>query len=93
MMMSRHAAKMLAVLALVVQLRPEPALADGEQGVVDKAEASVLELLEDPDFANLHELLARARGVVMVRAIPRSWIWPRPASGCRSARPESNSCW
>lgn len=58
----------MAVLVVLVllQIHPDPALAEGEQGVVEDARATVDELLADPDFSNLHGLLARARGVVIV---------------------------
>ncbi|MBT5433626.1 MAG: lipid-binding SYLF domain-containing protein [Alphaproteobacteria bacterium] len=40
--------------------------AEGEETVVDDAAHTVVELLRDPDFANLEGLLDRAHGVVIV---------------------------
>ncbi|MBT6205613.1 MAG: lipid-binding SYLF domain-containing protein [Rhodospirillaceae bacterium] len=65
MMLFRQGMAGLVVL-LLLQICPSPALADGEQGVVEDARATVAELLADPDFSNLHGLLARAHGAVIV---------------------------
>ncbi|MGY8995092.1 MAG: lipid-binding SYLF domain-containing protein [Alphaproteobacteria bacterium] len=54
------------VALMLLQVHSGSALADGEQGVVEDARATVDELLADPDFSNLHGLLARAHGVVIV---------------------------
>ena len=57
----------IALLVLVLWQAPSgPAFADGEQAVVEDAHVTVAELLADPDFSNLHGLLARAHGVVIV---------------------------
>jgi lipid-binding SYLF domain-containing protein len=57
----------IALLVVVLWQAPSgPAFADGEQAVVEDAHVTVAELLADPDFSNLHGLLARAHGVVIV---------------------------
>jgi len=61
--MARTAAALLAVLLAV---GPAPARAEDEAAVVEDARATVHELANDPDFANLRGLLGRARGVVIV---------------------------
>ncbi len=43
-----------------------PAFADSPQDLVAEAEVTVQQLVADPDFENLTDLLARARGVVVV---------------------------
>lgn len=63
----RAAHGVIALLVLVLwQVPSGPAFADGEQAVVEDAHVTVAELLADPDFSNLHGLLARAHGVVIV---------------------------
>lgn len=65
--MMRFGHRMAGLVALVLlQVHSGPVLADGEQGVVKDARATVAELLADPDFSNLYGLLARARGAVIV---------------------------
>jgi lipid-binding SYLF domain-containing protein len=63
----RAAHGVIALLVLVLwQVPSGPAFADGEQALVEDAHVTVAELLADPDFSNLHGLLARAHGVVIV---------------------------
>lgn len=54
----------LPLVALLAVGAPSPAAAN--RGVVEDARVTLWEMLSDPDFAGLHGLLARARGVVIV---------------------------
>ncbi len=54
------------VLVAVVLALTAPSAATAGHGVVEDARATLWEMLSDGDFASLHGLLARARGVVIV---------------------------
>jgi lipid-binding SYLF domain-containing protein len=56
-------ARIILLLAAVIGLAA-PARAD--YAVIEDARATLWDMLSDPDFENLHGLLARARGVVIV---------------------------
>ncbi|MEM7119838.1 MAG: lipid-binding SYLF domain-containing protein [Pseudomonadota bacterium] len=51
-----------------------PAHADSPQDLVGDAQATVEQLITDPDFENLRGLLTRARGVVVVPALYKAGL-------------------
>lgn len=53
-------------ILLVAVLLVAPVAARANHGVVEDARATLWEMLSDPDFASLHDLLAHARAVVIV---------------------------